>query len=122
MADTTNHADSGELAAFVSSTLNAITRGIEDAQASARIRSAHGTGEFAFTAPKEVEFDIAVTAKQVGSSQKGLKVEVFSVGANLGGEKSAESSSVSRIKFMIPTRFKNTQADEADDGEDWKTK
>tara|TARA_B100000378_G_scaffold73458_1_gene57027 strand:- start:105 stop:482 length:378 start_codon:yes stop_codon:yes gene_type:complete len=103
-------ADSGELAAFVASTLRAISAGIHEAQGSARIRSAHGTGEFAFSAPEQVEFDIAVTAKKASSAKGGFKVEVFSIGANLGGEETGERSSISRIKFMIPTKFKTSEA------------
>lgn len=114
-------ADSDELAAFVASTLRAITKGLHDAQANARIRSAHGTGEFAFSAPREVEFDVAVTAKKVGTAHGGFKVEVFSIGANAGGEKSSESSSVSRIRFTIPSHFKADQNDASDEADSWKT-
>jgi len=113
-------ADSEELAAFVTSTLIAITKGIHDAQQEAMIRSAHGTGVFGFSAPKEVEFDVAVTAKKVGAAQGGFKVEVFSIGAHVGGEKGSESSSVSRIKFNIPSHYKSTKGT-ADDGGSWKT-
>lgn len=114
-------ADSDELAAFVASTLKAIARGIHDAQEDTLIRSAHGTGVSGFSAPKEVEFDIAVSAKKAGSAKGGFKVEVFSVGANAGGEKNSESSSVSRIKFSIPTNFKNTSDSSRDESESWKT-
>jgi hypothetical protein len=108
MSNAEKNADSDELAAFVSSTLRAIAAGIHDAQAS-QIRSAHGTGVSGYTAPRQVEFDIAVTAKKIGTAGGGFKVEVFSIGANATGEKSSESSTVSRIKFVIPTSFKNLE-------------
>ncbi|NNC71874.1 MAG: hypothetical protein HKN78_03255 [Sphingomonadaceae bacterium] len=114
-------ADSEELAAFVSSTLRAIASGIHEVQDDAKIRSAHGTGVFGFSAPKEVEFDIAVEAKKAGTAKGGFKVQVFSIGANAGGEKSAESSSMSRIEFTIPTHFKGTQESTRGEGENWKT-
>ncbi|MBL0767799.1 hypothetical protein JI743_03170 [Sphingopyxis sp. DHUNG17] len=117
MAETAN---SDELSAFVTSTLVAIAKGITDAQGT-QIKSAHGTGISGFSAPKEVEFDIAVSAKKVGTAEGGFKVQVFSVGANLGASDSSESSSVSRIKFVVPSHFKSTQSEAADDGGSWRT-
>ena len=112
----TEAADSDELAVFVSSTLLAIAAGIREAQ-STKISSAHGTGKSGYTAPKEVEFDIAVSAKRTGSAGAGLKVAVFGIGANAGGEQGTESSTVSRIKFVVPTSFKRDKQVEVDDGQ-----
>jgi hypothetical protein len=103
---TENPVESNELQAFVTSTLTAIMRGISDAQSDARVRSAFGTGEFAFSAPENVGFDVAVTAKHSGSARGGFKIQVFSIGANAGGDISSEASTVSRIQFNVPTKFK----------------
>jgi len=99
-------ANTDELTAFVASTLKAIAAGIEEAQGT-QISSAHGTGVFGFSAPKEIEFDVAVSAKLSANSGGGMKVAVFGVGANLVAEKGNENSSISRIKFSIPTNFKS---------------
>lgn len=103
----TDKADSNELAAFVSSTLKAIAEGIADAQSN-QIESAHGTGVSGYAAPKEVEFDVAVSAKRTGTSQGCMKVAVFGIGANIGAEDASEDSSISRIRFSVPTNFKRT--------------
>ncbi len=116
----TENADSDELATFVASTLRAIALGIENAQG-AQIGSPHGTGKSGFSAPAEVAFDIAVSAKRTGSTGAGLKVAVFGIGANASGEHSDESSTVSRIRFSVPTKFKQTKDVSVDDGGDWKT-
>ncbi|HUD92524.1 trypco2 family protein [Sphingobium sp.] len=106
-ADSDNRVEENELQWFVSSTLTAIMQGISDVQQDARIRSAHGSGEFAFTAPENVTFDVAVTAKHTGTARGGMKIQVFSIGANAGGDVSTEASTVSRIQFTIPTKYKS---------------
>ena len=103
----TEDANSDELAAFVASTLRAIASGIREAQ-STKIASAHGTGTSGYAAPKEVEFDIAVSAKTTGSTGAGFKVAVFGIGANVGGDAGRENSNISRIKFSVPTNFKSS--------------
>ncbi|WP_343519152.1 trypco2 family protein [Sphingomonas sp.] len=110
MADEQDAVESNELQAFVTSTLGAVMKGIADAQPDARVRSAFGTGEFAFSAPDNVSFDVAVTAKHSGTARGGFKIQVFSVGANAGGDVSSESSSVSRIQFTVPTKFKRDRS------------
>jgi hypothetical protein len=97
--------DSEELSAFVASVLRAIAEGVTEAQAEF-IGSAHGTGVHGFNAPKEVEFDIAVSAKSIGSADGGLKIAVFGIGANVGGSTVSENSTISRIRFSVPTNFK----------------
>ena len=104
MSETT---DAQELTAFVSGTLKAIAQGIEEAQGS-KISSAHRTGEFGFSAPEQVEFDVAVSAKSTGSGGGGMKVAVFGIGANMGAEVGSENSTISRIRFSVPTKFKDT--------------
>jgi hypothetical protein len=96
-----------ELQLFVTSTLTAIMKGVADAQSTARASSAHGSGEFGFNPPESVAFDVAVTAKHTGTARGGFKIQVFSVGANVGGDTSSEASTVSRIQFNIPTKFKS---------------
>ena len=98
--------ESNELQLFVTSTLAAIMKGIAEAQGDARVRSAHGTGEFGFSAPDKVAFDVAVTAKHSGTARSGFKIQVFSIGANAGGDISSEASTISRIQFEVPTKFK----------------
>ncbi|RXR29495.1 trypco2 family protein [Sphingobium fluviale] len=99
-----------ELQLFVTSTLTAIMKGVADAQSSARASSAHGTGEFGFNPPDSVTFDVAVTAKHTGTARGGFKIQVFSIGANAGGDTSSEASTISRIQFNIPTRYKSDRS------------
>lgn len=100
-------ADTDELQTFVASTLKAIAARIEEAQGT-QISSAHGTGVFGFNAPRKIEFDVAVSAKLSGKAGGGMKVAVFGIGANLGAEEGSENSTISRIRFSIPTNFKDT--------------
>jgi Trypsin-co-occurring domain 2 len=96
--------DSSELSIFISEALQAIMSGVAAAQPKATASSdIQGTSFlFGFHSPSEVSFDIAVTAKKSETSDKGLKLEVFSVGANAKGEKGHENSTVSRVAFTIP--------------------
>lgn len=102
--------NSDELSAFVSSVLRAIAEGIGDSQG-LKIESAHRTGVHGFNAPKEVEFDIAVSAKSTGATDGGLKIAVFGIGANVAGSTVSENSTISRIRFSVPTSFKETSKD-----------
>lgn len=104
--------NSSELTAFVASTLKAIAAGIEEAQGT-QIASAHGTGSFGFRAPDEVEFDVAVSAARSESGGGGMKVAVFGIGANLDAKLGTESSSLSRIRFTVPTTFKKNKEDDS---------
>ncbi len=101
-----NHFDGDELRQFVASTLKAVVAGLVDAKADSSGPSAHGSGDYAFGPPREVAFDIAVTARRSGVKGGGLKLEVFSVGANAKVDSSKENSTVSRISFVIPNHFK----------------
>ncbi len=105
----TEDANADELSIFVSSTLKAIASGVANAQKT-QISSPHGTGNFGFSAPKDVEFDVAVSAKQSETGGVGLKVSVFGIGANAGGQLAGESSTISRIRFSVPTNFKQNPA------------
>lgn len=100
-----DQADSDELRVFVAETLSAIMAGVNDVRDAASIASPKNTGRYVFKAPPDVEFDVAVTAKRSAQGGGKLKLEVFSVGANLGGEKGSELSTVSHIKFKIPRVF-----------------
>ena len=108
-----SHVEDNELQAFVSSTLIAIMKAVSEAQEAARASSAHGTGEYAFSPPPEVAFDIAVNAKRLGGKKGGFKVEVLSVGLNAAGEATTENSTASRIQFTIPTKFKSNDKSKA---------
>lgn len=107
--ETDSAVEENELQDFVSSTLKAIVAGIETAQSQARGKSAHGTQEYAFNPPNEVIFDIAVNAKRTKSKRGGFKVQIASIGVNAGAEGGTENSTVSRIQFTIPTRFKSLE-------------
>jgi hypothetical protein len=98
-------ADSNELRLFVSETLSAVMAAVNDVRTTASSPSPKGTGRYEFKAPDNVEFDIAVSAKRSAQGGGRLKLEVFSVGANMGGEKASELSTVSRVKFNIPRVF-----------------
>ena len=98
-------ADSNELRLFVSETLSAVMSAVNDVRESAAIISNKGTGRYAFKAPTEIEFDIAVSAKRSAQAGGKMKLEVFSVGVNGGGERASETATVSRIRFKIPRTF-----------------
>jgi hypothetical protein len=107
-------ADNEELKAFVSSSLRAIMAAVSNVREAARAKSAHGTGEWAFSPPDKVEFDVAVQAKRTGQTGGGLKVQVFSVGANARKDVAHENSTVSRIRFTVPAKFKKGKVQEGD--------
>jgi hypothetical protein len=104
-----SNVEENELQDFVSSTLKAIVNGIADAQSNARGKSAHGTMEYAFNPPREVLFDIAVNARRTKSKGGGFKIQIATIGANVGIDGATESSTVSRIQFTIPTMFKSLE-------------
>ena len=95
-----------ELAAFVTSTLRAITRGIEEADG--QVRKQKMSGYATFSMPNKVSFDIAVTAKRGDEVGGGLKVQVFSIGAKA----SSEDQTISRISFEVPWHFTSTTTGE----------
>ena len=109
---TADDADSNELRVFVSETLSAVMSAVNDVRETASIPSSKGTGRWAFKAPTEVEFDIAVSAKRSLQAGGKLKLEVFSVGVNGGGERNSETSTISRIKFSIPRTYLTNGRDE----------
>ena len=100
-----NTADSSEFSLFISETLQAIMNGLSAAQPKATaVSNISGESfEFSFHPPEEVAFDIAVTATRSGKESGGLKLQVFSIGANGAIERETENSTVSRVSFTIPT-------------------
>jgi hypothetical protein len=100
-----NTADSSEFSLFISETLQAIMNGLSAAQPNATaVSSISGQSfEFSFHPPSEVAFDIAVTATRSGKESGGLKLQVFSIGANGAIESETKNSTVSRVSFTIPT-------------------
>ena len=100
-------ADQDELRLFVSSTLRAIMAAVVDAQDAAKVPAASTAGHLGFIGPDKVTFDVAVHAKKTGKSGGGLKVEVFSIGANAEKGASREDATVSRISFSIPTAYRS---------------
>lgn len=110
-----NKSDGGELKTFISVTLQAIVDGVSEVQESTSSNSAHdktGEGRFVeqgigeFVPPYNIEFDIAITAKNTGTKGGGLKLEVFSVGVNAGADSINENASTSRIKFTVERKVR----------------
>ena len=77
-----------ELAAFVTSTLNAIAFGTAEAAS---------VGTWRFDIPREIEFEVAVTATKSREGGGGLRIQVFSA----EGKARAENEHVSRIRFSV---------------------
>ena len=102
--------DFSELRAFVSGTLQAIMAGIADAQ-SATLASPFGSGTHAYNAPKEVSFDVAVSAERASSKKGGFNLKILSVGAEAGANADSSHSTATRIQFSVRTEFKNKNAD-----------
>ncbi len=113
--------DADELRAFIGSTLSAIMDAVSDIQPSAQAKSAFGTGTYAFNVPREVSFDIAVSAERSGSKKGGFEVKVLSFGANAGADTANKNSTVSRIKFTVPTGFKSQRDDGPLANVNWKS-
>ena len=103
--------DFSELKSFISGSLKAIMEGISDVQTETKMASAHGTGSYAYNAPKEVTFDIAVSAERSSSTKGGFSLKVLSVGAGAEAEGEKAHSTVTRIQFSVRTEFKNKNAD-----------
>lgn len=110
--------DGGELQLFVSETLQAVINGIADAESAiappARTLFATNDGRaplkhrFEFDRPNDVNFDVAVTVTRKGGKSGGLKLEVLSIGGNLGAEGSREHSMASRVSFNVPVYPRKT--------------
>jgi hypothetical protein len=103
--------DFSELRAFVSGTLQAIMGGIGDAQSKATLTSPFGSGTHAYNAPKEVSFDVAVSAERASSKKGGFNLKILSVGAEAGAEGGSSHSTATRIQFSVRTEFKHKDAD-----------
>ena len=76
-----------ELAAFVTSTLNAIAAGATEADSK----------EHYFSVPTKVNFEVAVTATKSAEGGGGLKIQVFSA----EGKKASLNEHISRITFEV---------------------
>lgn len=109
MADTED--DFSELKAFVAGSLKAIMDGISEVQPSAQMGSPFGTGIHAYNAPKEVAFDIAVSAERTTSAKGGFSLKVLSVGASTEAHGEKAHSTVTRIQFSVRTEFKHKDSD-----------
>ena len=102
--------DFSELQAFVAGSLKAIMDGISEAQPNAQMKSPFGTGTHAYNAPKEVSFDIAVTAERTASAKGGFSLKVLSVGAGAETQGEKTNSTVTRIQFSVRTEFQHKDA------------
>ena len=76
-----------ELAAFVTSTLNAIASGV---------RAVVADG-YDIELPEKVNFEVAVKATKSAEAGGGLKIQVFTAGAR----RASEDEEVSRITFEV---------------------
>ena len=117
--------DEGELELFVSKALKAVITGIEEAERFTRPIGSdivvHIEGDpkghhriiqplahqISFGIPEEICFDVAVNVTRKSGKNGGLKIEVMSVGANVGGESAREYSTASRVSFKIPVGKKH---------------
>jgi len=102
--------DFAELQTFVAGSLRAIMSGISDAQEDAKLNSPFGSGVHAYNAPKEVAFDIAVSAERTKSAKGGFSLKVLSVGAGADGEVSGAETTATRIQFSVRTEFKSNKS------------
>lgn len=107
-----------ELKDFISETLNQIIDGVKDAQEHAK-----GTGaaispmayggepgpELNGMPVKDIEFDVAVTATEGTKTKGGIGVFVGPVGLGTHGQSDTASSSISRIKFVVPLSLPEQQ-------------
>ena len=96
--------DNNELTAFIAQTLEAIGSGISGSGIS---QSYGPIGAEAFRMPKEVKFDIAVTAKHSAEAGGSLKIQVFGAGLDVGGKGGAEAQTVSRVQFTVPWHYES---------------
>jgi Trypsin-co-occurring domain 2 len=110
MTDTEHNEDFSELKAFVSGSLKAIMDGISAVQPHAQMSSPFGSGTYAYNAPKEVTFDIAVSAERSSTAKGGFSLKVLSVGAGAEAEGNKAHSTVTRIQFSVRTEFQNNNA------------
>ena len=109
--------DEAELKLFVSKTLKAIIGGIADADRFTRpidagvIVNQEGRiplqHQVRFDLPEDVSFDVAVTVTRNSGKRGGLKLEVLSVGANIGSESGRGHSLASRVSFKVPMSWNN---------------
>lgn len=104
--------DFSELQAFVAGSLKAIMEGISEAQSSAQLSSPFGSGTHAYNAPKEVSFDVAVTAERASSAKGGFSLKVLSVGAGAEKQGDRSHSTATRIQFSVRTEFRSKHADQ----------
>ncbi|URD61800.1 hypothetical protein M8312_04610 [Sphingomonas sp. KRR8] len=104
--------DFSELRAFISGSLKAIIEGIADVQKEAQLTSPFGSGTHAFNVPKEVSFDIAVSAERTVSARGGFSLKILSVGASTEAAGDRANSTVTRLQFAVPTGFKSKHADQ----------
>ena len=82
-----------ELAAFVTSTLNAIAAGV-----GAATSDTHD-----FDLPNKIAFEVAVKATKNSEVGGGFKIQVFSA----EGKKASHDEAVSKITFEVSTASKN---------------
>ena len=52
-----------------------------------------------------VDFDIAVTASESAQTKSGIGVFITVIGSGVQGQNDASSSTLSRIKFVVPVLF-----------------
>ncbi|MEQ1726323.1 MAG: trypco2 family protein [Sphingopyxis sp.] len=78
-----------ELAAFVTSTLNAIVGGVEGASSKTK----------RFAAPYKINFEVAVKAVKSKEGGGGLRIQVF----NAEAKASSEHEAISKISFEVHT-------------------
>ena len=98
-----------ELKQFVSESLSQIIEGIKTAQANSldsRKEGSYINPEIrGANDPRIIEFDIAVSVTKDDSVTGGAGIFIGPVTLGTKAEAQASNSSISRIKFSVPTRF-----------------
>jgi hypothetical protein len=91
-----------ELTEFISQTLQAIGVGIT----SSGIAQPRGFGgSDSFRMPREVSFDVAITATHTKEGGGGLKLKVWGAGVDLEGKGGTQNQTVSRVQFTVPWEY-----------------
>jgi hypothetical protein len=94
--------EENELTEFISQTLRAIGVGIT----SSGIAQPRGLGgSDSFRMPREVCFDVAITATHSKEGGGGIKLKVLGSGLDVQGKGGTQNQTVSRVQFTVPWEY-----------------
>lgn len=119
-----------ELKEFVQATLENIIDGVQEAQKNTKQDAAYdeykdcvnpqlniGHGASAknkhyLSSDKQlihfVDFDVMISAEEVGKAGGGISVKVMGLGANTDAGVTTSSSAVNKVKFSVPIKYKSS--------------